>query len=1171
MDLRPLLSLVSADTAVSNALENASATTNIAMPRGFLPLAVALCCEGKETPLNVVVTASGRDAQQLSSALAPYMATDQVEVFPAWETLPHERLSPRSDTVAQRLLVLRRLAHPEEFDARLRVLIMPVRALLQPITAGLGELAPVRLRVGEEYPMEEVEEALVGAAYSRVDMVERRGQFAVRGGILDVFPPTESHPLRIEFFGDEVEDIRAFAVADQRSMDTRKELYAPACREILLTSEVRQRARVLMEKLPGALDMLDSIVAGIAPEGMESLTPLLVDRMQAVADTFPEGTRVIIAEPERVEQRAESLLATTQEFLTAAWSSAVAGGKVPIQAGAANFASVSQTRAHCMERGFSWWTFGGFDTRYAVHAREPLKFLGKMDAAMNAMKEHARQSWKQVLVVDGPGLARRYADQLGEYDIASRLALDLPEQLTPGIVYVTVAPISEGFVMEGAKFALFAASDITGRGGSSTRDMRTLPKRRTKKTVDPLSLKPGDFVVHDHHGVAKFVRMEKRSVGHRKDNQREYLVLEYAPTRRGAPGDQLWVPTDQLDHISKYSGGEAPKLNKMGGIDWEKTKSRARAATRRIASELIRLYASRVASKGIPFSPDTPWQRELEDAFPFQETADQLHTIDEVKTDMEKPTPMDRLISGDVGYGKTEIAVRAAFKAVQDGYQVAILVPTTLLVDQHRETFEERYAGFPVTVGSLSRFQTAKESAQVVNDLASGKIDVVIGTHKLLTGNVRFKKLGLVVIDEEQRFGVEHKETLKQMYPNIDVLSMSATPIPRTLEMAVTGVREMSTLATPPEERHPILTYVGARENKQIKAAIRRELLRDGQIFYVHNRVTDMDRIATQIKSLVPEARVGIAHGQMGERQLENIIESFWNKDIDVLICTTIVETGLDISNANTLIVDNADKMGLSQLHQLRGRVGRGRERAYAYFLYEPGKALTQTALERLRTIATNTDLGAGTQVAMKDLEIRGAGNMLGGEQSGHIEGVGFDLYVRMVSEAVAKIRGEMPDEDEAKEIRVELPVEAFLPEDYVPSERLRLEIYTKLAGTRSNEEREEIRGELVDRYGKIPEVVDRLFAIAELRDLARSVGIEEITVVGRNIRLSPVELPDSRQARLKRLYPGALLKPAIRVLLVPMPVVGGKKLGQAQAVEGEELISWVERLITSVFIASIG
>lgn len=1170
MDLRPLLPLIAHDPALA-----VPQAANISMPRGMVPPVLAHF-EGKVKPLIVAVTATGRGAEELHGALRAYLPDSVLEVFPSWETLPHERLSPRSDTVAQRLLVQRRLAHPEEFDP-LRVLVMPVRALLQPIAAGLGELTPVRVGVGDQIDVEQLENDLVNAAYVRVDMVERRGEFAVRGGIIDVFPPTQSHPLRLELFGDEVDEIRTFSVADQRSMEDAEELFATPCREILLTDQVRQHARDLMLTLPGAQDMLAQIADGIAPEGMESLAPALVDKMIPVVATLPSGAKISVVEPERVAQRAESLIATTEEFLSAAWSAAAAGGNVPINVDAASFATLDDTRDQALERGHEWLTVGGFAAATTsavssanVSAREPQRFLGKVDEAIKAIGGFSRESWRMVLAVEGAGLGRRLRDQLEEAGVPSLYVQDLPAELQPSICYVTAAPIASGFVMVEQRLAVFAASDIMGRGGSSTRDMRKMPARR-KATVDPLALKPGDYIVHEQHGVGRFVKMAKRAIGSNRETQREYIVVEYASTRRGAPPDQLWVPTDSLDQISKYSGGEAPTLNKMGGADWSKTKAKAKAATREIAGELVRLYAQRQATKGFAFSPDSPWQHELEDAFAYVETSDQLHTIEEVKADMEKPVPMDRLISGDVGYGKTEIAVRAAFKAVQDSKQVAILVPTTLLVQQHLETFTERYQGFPVRLAALSRFQSDRESDETIAGLASGEVDVVIGTHRLLTGNVRFKDLGLVIIDEEQRFGVEHKETLKQLYPSVDVLSMSATPIPRTLEMAVTGVREMSTLATPPEERHPVLTYVGAREDKQIVAAIRRELLRDGQIFFVHNRVHDMPRVTAHLQELVPEARIAMANGKMSESQLEQVIDDFWQKEVDVLVCTTIVETGLDISNANTLIVENADKFGLSQLHQLRGRVGRGRERAYAYFLYEPDRTMTENALERLRTIASNSDLGAGIQVAMKDLEIRGAGNMLGGEQSGQIAGVGFDLYVRMVSDAVARMRGQTPEAEEeaATDVRVELPIDAFLPENYVSSERLRLEIYGKIAASSNDDDRAAVRAELIDRYGPVPIEAERLFLISHLREVCRKAGINEVTMAGRNVRFAPVSLADSRQARLKRLYPKSLLKPAIRVLMIPTPA-GSTRMGEAQQLEGEKLIEWVEQVINSVFLASM-
>ncbi|ODT97560.1 MAG: transcription-repair coupling factor, partial [Pseudonocardia sp. SCN 72-86] len=693
---------------------------------------------------------------------------------------------------------------------------------------------------------------------------------------------------------------------------------------------------------------------------------------------------------------------------------------------------------------------------------------------------------------------------------------------------------------------------------------RKMPARR-RNAVDLAVLQPGDHVVHNQHGIGKFVEMRERTV---QCATREYLVLEYASSKRGQPADRLFVPTDALDEISRYVGGEQPTLNKLGGADWSKTKSKARKAVRDIAAGLVQLYAARQASPGHAFASDSPWQRELEDAFPFTETPDQLAAIDEVKADMERAVPMDRVISGDVGFGKTEIAVRAAFKAVQDGKQVAVLVPTTLLATQHLATFSDRMRAFPVTVKGLSRFTDAAEAKETIAGLAEGTVDVVVGTHRLLQTGVRWKDLGLVIVDEEQRFGVEHKEHITALRAHVDVLTLSATPIPRTLEMSLAGIREMSTITTPPEARHPTLTYVGAYDPKQVGAAIRRELLRDGQVFYVHNRVSSIDRAARTIQDLVPEARIAVAHGQMNEEVLERTVNGFWHREYDVLVCTTIVENGLDISNANTLIVERSDTLGLSQLHQLRGRVGRGRERGYAYFLYPPENPLTETAHDRLATIAQHSGLGSGAAVAMKDLEIRGAGNILGAEQSGHIAGVGFDLYIRLVGEAVAAFRKQAGPEgsDEPEplaEVRIDLPIDAHVPHDYVTGERLRLEVYRKIAESPDQAALDAIVDELTDRYGEPPEPVRNLLAVAAFRQACRELGIGEVAVAGNAVRVGPVDLADSAQMRLRRLYPKAVYKPAARLVTVPRPAEGNR-IGGAP-LRDVELLDWAKRLLTDL------
>ena len=1143
----------------------------------------------------LLVASTFREAEELTAALQSVVDEEAVAYYPAWETLPHERLSPRSDTVGRRLEVLRRLAGNSQLPAP-RIVVAPVRSVLQPQVKGLAEMTPIRLAVGDETDLTDLATALVGAAYTRVDLVERRGEFAVRGGIVDVFSPTDEHPVRIDFFGDTVEEIRYFSVADQRSSEIAlTEITASPCRELLLTEEVRTRAARLAEQHPELIEILDKIAQGHPVDGMEALSPALVDGMELLIDLMPPDTHVLISDPELVRGRAIELVKTSEEFLHASWAAAAGGGKAPIDLGASSYQPLAEVRAAALARGMAWWTLSpfsagpvqdsmadggrgipirteegeiidlsdrvtgpGVDSR-TVPGQVGETYRGDTEAAVNEITKRVGDGWRVVVSAEGRGTADRIVEVLGEHAVPVRSPSALDEPPPTSLATVITGQLSHGFVADSIRLALFTASDLSGQRVPD-KASRKMPARR-KNQIDPLELVSGDPVVHGQHGVGRYVEMSQRTVA---GATREYLVIEYAPSRRGQPGDRLYVPMDSLDQVTRYVGGENPSLDRLGGADWAKRKGRARRAVREIAAELIKLYAARQATRGHAFSPDTTWQRELEDAFPFVETPDQLGAIDDVKRDMEQIVPMDRLICGDVGYGKTEIAVRAAFKAVQDGKQVAILVPTTLLVQQHYATFGDRYAGFPVNVAPLSRFSTEAEARATIEGLADGKVDVVVGTHRLLSDEVTFKDLGLVVIDEEQRFGVEHKERLKRLRTAVDVLAMSATPIPRTLEMAVTGIREMSTIMTPPEERHPVLTFAGPYDEAQVSAAIRRELLREGQVFYVHNRVQSIDKTARRIAELVPEARVVTAHGQMSEQRLEQVMIDFWERRADVLVCTTIVEAGLDISTANTLLIERSDLMGLSQLHQLRGRVGRGRERGYAYFLYPPDKPLTETAYDRISTIAAHSDLGSGMAIAMKDLEIRGAGNMLGGEQSGHIADVGFDLYIQLVGEAVSEFRGHEVEPE--PEVRIELPVDAHLPTDYIESERLRLEMYKRLAEVRVEADVKAVEAELHDRYGMPPAEVLNLVEVARFRLLARSAGLTEIVGQGRFLRFAPAHLSESRVMRLQRRYPGSVVKDAVGTVLIPRPTgttIGGEPL------KDTDLLRWASELISEIFTDS--
>ena len=1118
-------------------------------PAGANPFVLQLIAKlrkaKKLSNVQLLVVTTGREAEELGFSLRELDPSAEILEFPSWETLPHERLSPSPETVGKRVKVLQRLHELQENPAEHPVYVLAsIRAALQPVVAGLGEHSALKLETGKDYLLPELSLKLVELAYERVDMVTRRGEFAARGGIVDIFPTTAEHAIRLEFFGDELEEIREFSVADQRSLpnDALKVAEIYPAREVIITPSVASKAREMEHEFPNLSGMLTKIAEGIPVEGMESLAPVLVDKMVPFSSYLPKDSAVVILGPEKAAARAASLVETNEEFLHAAWDAAAEGASAPIDLSNGGFIPIKDFLVELGEHALieiSQLPSGEDEINLQLL---DLPNFNLAETSVDQWLEDQIKNGQQVFItVPGHGTADRLAEKL----------------VTSGLAAVEVgqASLTKGFAAPESKFILLTEADYYGKNSSYVSPKARKLAARRGAAVDPLTLKRGDYVVHEIHGIGRFLELVTRKSGTPgRQHEREYLLVEYAPSKRGQPNDTLFVPTDSLDLLTRYVGGEAPVLSKMGGSDWANQKGRARKAVRKIAIDLVKLYSARMSAAGHAFGPDTAWQREMEDAFPFVETQDQLNTIEEVKRDMERSVPMDRLLAGDVGYGKTEVAIRAAFKAIQDGKQVVMLVPTTLLVRQHTDTIEKRFEGFPVTVRSLSRFQTEKESKETIKGLAEGSVDMVVGTHRLLTGNIKFRNLGLIIIDEEQRFGVEHKEKLKELKANVDVLAMSATPIPRTLEMAVTGIREMSTLATPPEDRHPILTYVGGYSDKQVTAAIHRELLREGQVFFVHNRVENIELVADHLRELVPEARIAVAHGQMSEGALEQVVVDFWEKKFDVLVSTTIIETGIDIPNANTLIVDRAENFGLSQLHQIRGRVGRSRERAYAYFFYDPSKPLTELAHDRLATIATNNELGSGMQVALKDLEIRGAGNLLGGEQSGHIAGVGFDLYLRMIGEAVNDFKG--IKQESPAELKLELPIEASIPPTYIDSERLRLEAYHKLSAasnaSNSREDLDKIKAELEDRYGVAPTSVTNLIDVIELRQFANRMELKDVLLIGQMARINPVEFDEATQVAFSRLYPGSRYLSQAKSLSVPTPT----------SATDREMIVWTQVLL---------
>jgi len=1109
MLLRDLPPLLREEPGFASVLGRSSAV--LAVPEPARALAIAgLATLSSRRPIVVAVPTTG-DADRVANDLRAFLGADAVDMFPAWETLPFERVSPSVETMGRRLRTMWRLQSPERAP---RVLVAPVRALVQRLGPHVEDVEPVVIAPGEQRDRDELVAALVGAGYRREEVVEHRGELAVRGSIIDVFPSTADRPVRVDLWGDEVDRLTEFSVSDQRSTDDLTSVEIFGCRELLPTDEVRARAETLIALEPWGREQWERLYQGQTFDGMESWLPWLTEGEHVLFDLVGPEALVLLLEPRRMRDRAADLLAEEADLaatLAKTWGATEAGEDHGFPRLHLPF---DRLLSHTTAAAWTVTTAPEGPDVATVASMGIAATAGDPERVVRQLAALAGDGYRIVVAADGEGSAARLRSLLSEHGIAPT---------------IDITPLERGCILPAIKLAVIAEHDLTGRRRAHRK--ARAPRRDAQGFFD--DLKAGDHVVHHQHGVARYAGMVKRAIG---GVERDYLLLEYKGD------DKLYVPSDQIDAVRHYTGGESPALTRLGGDGWQKAKAKVRSVVSEIAQELVVLYQKRLHAPGHAFTPDTPWQRELEDSFPYQETPDQLTAITEVKGDMEAEHPMDRLVCGDVGFGKTEVAIRAAFKAVQDGKQVAVLVPTTLLAQQHHQTFGDRFAGYPVRVEVLSRFLTPAQARAVARGVTSGEVDVVIGTHRLLSEDIVFKDLGLLVVDEEQRFGVGHKEQIKALKTGVDVLTLTATPIPRTLEMSLTGIRDLTLINTPPADRMPILTYVGEYDDRAVGEAIRRELLREGQVFYVHNRVQDIERTAEHVRDLVPEARVAIAHGQMDEGTLEQLVLAFSEGDYDVLVCTTIIESGIDMPTVNTLVVDRADLLGLGQMHQLRGRVGRSGQRAYAYLFIPQDRVLSEEAYERLKTIGEATELGSGFKIAMRDLEIRGAGNLLGAGQSGHIAAVGYDLYCQMVSEAVAELKGE-PVKEPA-EIKIDLPVAAHIPREYIQKEELRLEAYRRLAAVTTDDEVSDIRTEWEDRYGPLPPPAEALLAVARLRAEASRTGLREVTVVKPSsfggapstARLSPLPLKASQQIRLKRLHPTAIYKEPDQLLIVKVP-----------------------------------
>ena len=1063
-------------------------------------------------------------AQRLADDLETLLPERPVATFPANPYLPYEVIAKSPEITTQRLAVLRHLLAGEDL-----VVVATTESLIGRLTPPeVFRRAYREIRTGQQLPLEEVLPALVELGYEREERVAARGQFALRGGILDVWDPTSARPARIELFGDEVESIRAVDVSTQRSREpipavsvgpVREFVLAPAgARDGLgalraehraalarLRQTDRAEAAARLEETVG--EDLARLESHVQADAAERYAPLFYPVPGHLLEYFARPPLLVVDEPVRVRETALSLERDAAERATALLER---GEMVPGQA----HVHVPMARVEERAKGGARLSMsallargqGELGTVFSFPAKPGEIYHGRWDDFASALEHHREHGRRAVVAAATVDRAHRLAEAIGHRGLPVRLmpepALQAPAERETVVIY---GPLEGGFSLPDLDLVVFTDAEIQGR-----RRRRSRAAAGPGQAIRLGELAIGDIVVHVNHGIGRYVGMKTMQIdGH----DREYLEVEYAAR------DRVFVPTDQIGLVQKYIGpeGKEPRLSRLGGGEWHRTKARIKESVRDMAQDLLRLYAEREALPGHAFSPDQPWQRDLEDSFPYDETPDQLRAIVEIKADMERPRPMDRLLCGDVGFGKTEVAIRAAFKAVADGKQVAVLVPTTILAQQHYRTFEERLRGLPVEIELLSRFRTPREQAQVLRHAAGGAADVVIGTHRLLAKDVRFRELGLLIVDEEQRFGVAQKERIKALSHGVDCLTLTATPIPRTLQFSLFGLRDVSLIETPPEDRFPVQTYVVELSDELVVEAVRREVGRGGQVFYVHNRIESMDSVLLRLRRLLPEVRIAVAHGRMREEELESTMIDFLEGEHDLLLATSIIENGLDMPRVNTLIVENADHLGLAQLYQLRGRVGRSNRLAYAYFTYQRDRALTEVAEKRLTAIQQFTDFGAGFQIAMRDLEIRGAGNILGTEQHGFMVSVGFDMYRQLLEEAIEELRGEARPET-PEPAQIEIALDAFIPDAYMPDSRDKMDIYRRIAASHDADLVDELEAECHDRFGPPPPPVTNLLAVARMRCLAEESGIRYVREDDERTLLGLVSIARMNGAGLARL-----------------------------------------------------